>query len=163
MPCSTRAVATLPALTPVGELPITDLPYEQTMADAFAGTGWHRARAHGRRWVAPVERAQTTSTVRLPVRLAGSARLELSVVSAADRAVVGGLELRVQHRPAAHRIADDGAGVVVVVADVDLVDDQPVVIELRVPHARPLSDGSTGRIGPEAALALGTIRLTRLT
>ncbi len=132
------------------------------MADAFAGTAWHErvhtAGAGWHRWSGP----QTTSMVRLPVRLAGSARLEMSVVSAADRTVVGGLELRVQHRPAAHRIVDDGAGVIVA-ADVDLVDDQPVVIELRIPHTRPLRDGSTGRVGPDAALALGTIRLTRPT
>ena len=96
-----RALATLPALPPE---PLVELPYEYDMSMPLDGAGWH-ARVHTpdagwHRWTGP----GTRSELRLPVRLAGPARLDVAIASACDDEAIRSLRVSVQERPVAHTL-----------------------------------------------------------
>ncbi len=143
-----RALTTLPALPE--EAPGA-LPYRQTMEQPLCGTGWHArvhtAEAGWHRWTGPGLR----SDVRLPVRLAGAARLALAIVSACDDDAVRSLRLTVQGRHVAHVLEPRPIGVAAV-ADVELDARSPLTVELEVAHTR-------GHPEP-AGLAIGEIALS---
>jgi hypothetical protein len=143
-----RALATLPAL-PADPLGV--LPYRRSMAEPLCGTGWH-GRVHTpdagwHRWTGPGPRSQA----RLPVRLAGPARLALAIVSACDDDAVRSLRLAVQGRHVAHVLEPRRPGVAAV-AEVELDPRSPLTVELEVAHTR-------GEPEP-AGLAIGEIALS---
>jgi hypothetical protein len=151
-----RTLATLPPLPPE---PPAALPYVRTMADAFAGAGWH-ARVHGpgvgwHRWTGP----GTTSTLRLPVRLAGRALLDVAIVSASDDDALRSLRLAVQDEPVPHRLEPREVGVSAI-AEVDLDPARPASLTVSVDHTCHLVDPGTGASSPDpAGVAVGDVRI----
>lgn len=152
-----RALATLPELGPD---PIVDLPYRHSMSDALYGTGWH-ARVHTpeagwHRWTGPGVRSE----LRLPIRLAGPARLELAIVSACDDDAVRSLRVAVQDRPVAYSAETRPLGIAVV-ADAELDPRRPLTVALEVSHTRHLHDSEKGTRSPDpAGVAVGDILLS---
>jgi hypothetical protein len=148
------ALATLP---PVPPEPDAELPYEHAMSDPLYGTGWH-ARLHTaesgwHRWTGPGARSQ----LRLPVRLAGPARLEVAILSACDDAALQSLRISVQDRPLAHALESQPVGVRAV-ADVELDPHTPLTVTLEVAHTKHLLDSATGTRSPDpAGLAVATV------
>jgi hypothetical protein len=148
------ALATLPPLPPDPE---AELPYEHGMGDPLYGTGWH-ARLNGsesgwHRWTGPGTRAQ----LRLPVRLAGAARIELAILSACDDDALQSLQISVQDRALEHAVEPQPLGVRAV-ADVELDPRGPLTVTLEIAHTKHLVDAATGERSPDpAGLAVGTI------
>ena len=141
------ALQELPALPPE---PVAALPYRHTMDAPLCGTGWH-ARVHTpdagwHRWTGPGLR----SSVRLPLRLGGPARLTVAIVSACDDAAVESLRLTVQGRPLTHALEPRRTGVAAV-ADAELDAAAPLELAIDVAHVRPLPD--------PGGLAVGAIAL----
>jgi hypothetical protein len=150
-----RSLATLPPIPSITECPITDLPYEQTMADALSGTGWHERlhteAAGWHRWSGP----STRSTIRLPVRLAGPACLRIRVVASCARAVLDGMRVTVDDRAVEVSRVDHRHGVDVV-GDVELDAARPVLLELEIAHTMALA-GATSSDEP-AGIAVAAVR-----
>jgi hypothetical protein len=148
---------TLATLPPLPREPEAELPYEHAMSDPLYGSGWH-ARLNPpdsgwHRWTGP----DTRSQLRLPVRLAGAARLELSILSACDDEALQSLQISVQGRPLAHALEPQPLGVRAV-ADVELDPNAPLTVTLEVAHANHLVDAATGERSPDpAGLAVGTL------
>jgi hypothetical protein len=143
------ALRDLPTLP---EDPPGELPYVYGMEEPLCGTGWH-ARVHTadagwHRWTGPGLR----STLRLPVRLGGPARLALAIVSACDDNAVRSLRLTLQGRPLTHALEPRRTGVAAV-ADAQLDPSAPLELEVEVSHTRTLT------VDP-AGLAIGTLELT---
>ena len=153
-----RALATLPAL-PVE--PLVELPYEYDMSLALDGAGWH-ARIHTpdtgwHRWTGPGTRAE----LRLPVRLAGAARLDVAIASACDDDAIRSLRVSVQERPVTHRLEPRSQGVSAV-ADVDLDPGRPLTVALETAHTKHLVDSATGeRSSDPAGIAVGALAFSR--
>jgi hypothetical protein len=152
-----HALETLPPLPPERE---AALPHRYDMSEALLGTGWH-ARVHTpevgwHRWTGP----GTRSGLRLPVRLAGAAHLEVAVLSACDDAAVTSLRLSVQDRPVPHSLERRPIGVAAV-ADVELHRHRPLTLTVDVAHTRHLFDTATGGRSPDpAGLAIGSVSFT---
>ncbi len=149
-----RSLATLPAVPSITQQPIADLPHEHTMADALVGAGWHErvhtAAAGWHRWTGP----STRSTIHVPARLAGRARVLVTVVAACDGDVLDGVEVLVQDRVVGVSRFDRRRGVDVV-GDVELDPGRPVVVELRVPRTKRLPGASAGET---AGIAVSGVR-----
>jgi hypothetical protein len=149
-----RALTTLPALPAE---PLVELPYEYDMSAPLDGTGWH-ARTHTaetgwHRWTGP----GTRSDLRLPVRLAGPARLDVAIASACDDDAVRSLGVSVQGRPVAHRLEPRAAGVAAV-ADVELDRREPLTVALEIGRTKHLVDSASGaRSADPAGLAVPTL------
>jgi hypothetical protein len=154
-----RALETLPPLPPD---PVVALPYRHNMGDALFGTGWH-ARVHTpeagwHRWTGP----GTRSDMRLPVRLAGPARLEVAVLSACDDEAMATLRISVQDRPVPYSLEPRPFGKAAL-ADVRLDPHRPLTLALEVAHTRHLVDAATGTRSPDpAGLAIGTVGFTAI-
>jgi hypothetical protein len=151
-----RALATLPELPPE---PRVELPYRHTMSDPLYGTGWHARvdspEAGWHRWTGPGVRSE----LRLPVRAAGPARVEIAILSACDDDAVLSLRLEVQGRPVEHSGEPRGIGVAAI-ARVELDPRVPLTLALEVAHTRHLVDAATGARSPDpAGLAIGDISL----
>jgi hypothetical protein len=143
------ALRELPELPPEPE---GALPYAYAMDAPLCGDGWH-ARVHTpeagwHRWTGPGLR----STLRLPVRLAGPARLSVAIVSACDDDAVRSLRLTLQGRPLVHGLEPRRIGVAAV-ADAELDPRAPLELAIEVVHVRPLP------VDP-AGLAIGQVELT---
>jgi hypothetical protein len=127
------------------------------MSDPLYGSGWH-ARLNTpdsgwHRWTGPGTRSQ----LRLPVRLAGAARLELAILSACDDEVLQSLQISVQGRPLAHALEPQPLGVRAV-ADVELDPNTPLTVTLEIAHTNHLVASATGERSPDpAGLAVGTL------
>jgi hypothetical protein len=149
-----QALTTLPALLPD---PQVELPYMHAMSDPLYGTGWH-ARIHTadagwHRWTGP----GTHSELRLPVRLAGPARVEVRVLSACDDDVRRSLRLHVQGRPVAHLMEPREVGAAAI-AEVHLDPRRAMTLSLDVSHTAHLLDAASGsRSAEHAGLAIGTV------
>lgn len=143
------ALRELPALPPE---PVAALPYRHTMDAPLCGSGWHARvdtpEAGWHRWTGPGLR----STLRLPVRLAGAARLAVAIVSACDDDAVRSLRLTLQGRQLTHALEPRRVGVAAV-AEAQLDPRAPLELALEVDHVRPLPDEPAG-------LAIGEIELT---
>jgi hypothetical protein len=151
-----RALSSLP---PLPAEPLAVGPFTLTMADPFAGTGWHArvrtAPVGWHRWTGPGR----VASVRLPVRVAGPARVEIDVVAACDDDALRGLRVRVQGRTVQVARVATGECARLAGAVVLQVDD-PLEVEVEVPHTRPLVDGATGARSPDpAGLAVREIRV----
>jgi hypothetical protein len=152
-----RALATLPSLPPE---PRVELPYRHAMGDPLYGTGWHARvdspEAGWHRWTGPGVR----SDLRLPVRAAGPARVEISVLSACDDDAVRSLRLEVQGRPVEHSEESRRLGIAAV-AQVELDPRMPLTLALEVAHTRHLADSASDERSPDpAGLAVGDIVLS---
>jgi hypothetical protein len=150
-----NALAILPRLPPEREVA---LPYRMTMGDGICGTGWHpRVRtpqAGWHRWTGPGLRSE----LRLPVRAAGLAVLEVAIVSACDDDAVRSLRVSVQGRMADHRLENRGVGVSAV-CDVELDPSRPLMIELEISHTRVLVKPAGDEVSDPAGLAIGDVAL----
>jgi hypothetical protein len=148
------ALDTLPPLPPE---PDGELPYEHSMRDPLYGTGWH-ARHHTpeagwHRWTGP----GTLSGLRLPVRLAGPARVELAILSACDDRALQPLRVSVQDRLLAHALEPQAMGVRAV-ADVELDPRKPLTLTLETGHTDHPVEPATGARSPDrAGVAVGTV------
>jgi hypothetical protein len=148
------ALATLPPLPPEPE---AELPYEHDMSGPLYGSGWH-ARLNGsdggwHRWTGPGTRSQ----LRLPVRLAGPARLELAILSACDDEAIQSLQISVRERTLEHALEPQPLGVRAL-ADVELDPRTPLTVTLEIAHTKHLVDPATGERSPDpAGLAVGTV------
>jgi hypothetical protein len=130
------------------------------MSDALYGAEWHALvhtpQAGWHRWTGPGARSE----LRLPIPLAGTARLEIAIVSACDDDAVRSLRVMVQYRRVEHSVENRPRGIAVV-GDVQLDPRRPLTVALEVSHTRHLVDGETGTRSPDkAGVAVGDILLS---
>jgi hypothetical protein len=153
------ALGTLPPLPPPGSWPLTTLPFELGMADAFTGTGWHGrvyTEHHGwHRWSGPGVR----STVWLPVRAHGRVRVELVIAATAEADTLDGARLMMQGKPVGVRCTRDTTGIVLsTTCEAD--ETRPLDLDLTIRRAALLHDAETRRTSTErAGIALTTVRI----
>jgi hypothetical protein len=152
-----RALASLP---PLPAEPEAALPYRYEMSEPLYGTGWHARmstpEAGWHRWTGP----GTRSVLRLPVRLAGPARMEMEVLSACDDEAVRSLRLFVQERPVEHSTRERVPGLAAT-ARVRLDPGRPLTVAVEVAHTRHLVDAATAARSPDpAGVAVGGLSFT---
>jgi hypothetical protein len=153
------ALAVLPPLPPPGSWPLTTLPFELGMADAFTGTGWHgrvhTARRGWHRWSGPGVR----STIWLPVRARGRVRVELAIAATAESDTLDGARLVMQGKPVRVRCARDETGVVLS-ATCEPDATRALDLDLTIRRTALLRDAETGRTSTErAGIALTAVHI----